>query len=493
MTEALGNVYVNRKYEHIFPVLLKLLHKITLATQQLQVLFHQPGVKLLNLICATFKSTQDAFKFELMKNIYSLFQTIDNNLLVSLSNAQWVADLRRGLSDILRSKISVDQRRLALCLSSLMCSCIGLEWTVVRETDTGPLDSIFLHLLVHLTEIEVFVILSNNITEINNSSEFLSACYFIIESTIIYLSKESSSCDILCEDDMLKLHRILSRTLSTVIKFLEEYSTTEDMSSLLTPVIVATLRVLGAWLVEDDLTLLDQICKVLPVVLDIALADHHHNHQSEFKSSKQHPHVLQFLLPGIFHLTSEEKPRKVILCKGKHKVIFEYIMHLVNQLNGSANGDEEAQLQICLGIYQNLCISERKLLVQDKTFDDIFNFLISCKFKDSELQPKSILDYALLVSLLATIKLHLCAQLDNNVFTSIVNRVILILHQNCIPLHKPPECLVTTEWEEISEVWMICFQELMAGNKVSSRIRGIVSNSKKYNELNSVFKTLQEA
>ena len=493
MTEALGNLYVNKKCERIFAVLLKLLNKVTLTTQPLQALFQQHGVKLLNLVCATFKFTQDAFKFELTKSIYSLMQAIDNNLLVSLSNAQWVADLRCGLSDILRSKVLVDQRRLALCLSSLMYSCIGLKWTIVRGTDTGPSDTTFLQLLVHLTEVEVFVILSNSITEIDNSSEFLSACYFIIESTIIYLSKESSSSDILCEDDMLKLHHILSRTLSAVMKFLEECSsTTRDISSMLTPVIVATLRVLGVWLVEDDLTLLDQVCKVLPVVLDIASADHYHSHQSELKSSQQHPHVLQFLLPGILHLTSEEKPRKVILRKGKHKIILQYMMHLVVQLNSSANGDEEAQLQLCMGIYQSICIAERKLLIQDKSFDDIFNFLISCKFKDSELQPKSILDYALLISLLVNIKPHLCGQLDNDVFTSIINRVILILHQNCIPLHKLPECLVTTDWEEISEVWMICFQELTASSKASSMIRGIVSSSKQYNDLNGAFKTLQE-
>ena len=361
MTEALGNLYVNKKCERIFTVLLKLLNKVTLKTQPLQALFQQHGVKLLNFVCASFKFTQDTFKFELTKSIYSLMQAIDNNLLVSLSNAQWVADLRCGLSDILRSKVLVDQRRLALSLSSLM---YNWKWTIVRGTDTGLSDTTFLRLLVHLTEVEVFVILSNSISDINNSSEFLSACYFIIESTIIYLSKESSSSDIHCEDDMLKLHHILSRTLSAVMKFLEEYSsTTRDISSMLTPVIVATLRVLGAWLVEDDLTLLDQVCKVLPVVLDIASADHYHNHQLELKSSQHHPHVLQFLLPGILHLTSEEKPRKVILCKGKHKIILQYMMHLVVQLNSGANGDEEAQLQMCMGIYQSICIAERKLLV----------------------------------------------------------------------------------------------------------------------------------
>ena len=490
--EALGNIYVNKKSGRVFAVLLKLINNITLA-EQLQVLFQQPGVKLLNLVCHTFKSSQDAFKFELTKSLYSLLQTIGNNLLLSLSDIQWISDLRSGLSDILRSKISVDQRRSALCLSSLICSCIGLEWTIVRETVTALPDTIFLQLLVHLTEVEVFVILSNSIAEINNSSEFLSACYFIIEVTIIYLSKESSSSDILCENDMLKLHHILSRTLSAIIKFLEEYSSTiEDISSMLTPVVLATLRVFGAWLAEDDLTLLNEVCKVLPLVLDIALADHYQNPPSELKSSQQHPHVLQFLLPGLLHLTAEEKPRRVIIRKGKHKVILEYMMYLIDQLNSSRNGDEEAKLQMCLGIYQNICISERKLLVQDKTFDDVFYFLISCKFKDNKLQPKSILDYALLVSLLITIKHHLCSQLDNDEFASIINRIISILYQNCIPMRKSPENLVTADWEEISEVWTICFQELTAASKVSSMVLGIISDSKQYSELSDVFQTLQE-
>lgn len=488
--EALGNTYVNKQSRQVFAVLIKLLSNITLG-EQLQVVFQQPGVDLLNLVCRAFKSSQDAFKFELTKSLYLLLQTIGNNSLLSLSDIQWISDLRSGLSDILRSKISVDQRRSALCVSSLICSSIGLEWTIVRETVTAQPDTTFLQLLVHLTEVEVFIILSNSIAEINNSSEFLSACYFIIEATIIYLSKESSG--ILCENDMFKLHQILSRTLSGIIKFLEEYSSTvEDTSSMLTPVILATLRVFGAWIMEDDLTLLNEVCKVLPLVLDIASADHHHNCQSELQSSQQHPHVLQFLLPGLLHLTAEEKPRRAIICKGKHKIVLEYMMHLIDQLNSNRNSDEEAKLQMCLGIYQNICISERKLLVQDKTFDDVFKFLTSCKFKDNELQPKSNLDYALLVSLLITIKYHLSSQIGNNEFASIIHHIISILYQNCIPLHKSPESLVTVDWEEISEVWMICFQELTAASKVSSTVLGIVSDSKQYSELNDVFQTLQK-
>ena len=43
---------------------------------------------------------------------------------------------------------------------------------------------------------------------------------------------------------------------------------------------------------------------------------------------------------------------------------------------------------MCLGIYQNICMAERELLIQDKTFDDVLNHLISCQFRDNELPTK---------------------------------------------------------------------------------------------------------
>ena len=75
-------------------------------------------------------------------------------------------------------------------MSSLVCSCVGLEWTVVSDkTNTGQCDTKFLQLFIHLCAIEIHVILNNSITEKNN--EFLSACYSVIEIAIFYFAKTS--------------------------------------------------------------------------------------------------------------------------------------------------------------------------------------------------------------------------------------------------------------------------------------------------------------
>ena len=96
------------------------------------------------------------------------------------------------------------------------------------------------------------------------------------------------------------------------MKFLEQCSTLDDISTLLSPLMLATVWVLGAWLAEDDVSLLPEVCKVLPFVLDLALTDHRHNHQLELNpdvqsSSVQCPYIIQFILPGLIRLMMKGK------------------------------------------------------------------------------------------------------------------------------------------------------------------------------------------
>ena len=496
VTEALGKVYVTQKpgSEKAYEVLVKLLGKV----QQSVSVFQKPLTSLLNLICYVFKSSQDLFKFELAKSLYKILQLMNPCVFECLSGYQWLSDLRHGLTDIFSSKVMVDQRRSSLCLSSLVCSCVGLEWTIVSDkTNTGQCDTKFLQLFIHLCEVEIHVILNNSITEINNDSEFLSACYSVIEMTIFYLAKVCDE-NVISEEDMVKLHQVLSRTLSVVVRFLEQCSTLDDISTLLSPLMLATVRVLGAWLAEDDLSLLPEVCKVLPFVLDLALADHSHNRQLELNpdvqsSSVQCPHIIQFLLPGFIHLTVEEKSRKVIIHSARHKVICEYMKYLIEKFNRNETGDVvEAKLCMCWSVYQNICIAERKVLAKDKSFDELFWSLIPCPFKGSSLKPKTNMYYVLLVVLLINIKSHLCSQLDDTTFTTIINYIISALHNCCVPLHKTPEHFVTADWDEVFEIWMICVQELTAAKEGSAKVHKIILENKQYSEISGAFVMLQE-
>ena len=494
VSEALGKAYITQKpgSEKAYEVLVKLLHKV----QRSGLVFQQAFVSLLNLISHAFKSSHDLFKFDLATSLYRILQLVDPSVFESVGHYQWLSDLRHGLMDVFSSKVVVDQRRSSLHLSSLVCSCVGLEWTIACD-NKGQRDTKFLQLFVHLCEVEIHVILNNSMAEIDNDLDFLSACYSAIEATIVYLSKASTD-NVISEEDMVKLHQVLSRTLSIVVKFLEQCSTVDDISTLPSSLMVATLRVLGAWLAEDDLSLLPEVCKALPFVLDLALADHNRNCQfkpsPDVQPSTEHcPHVIQFLLPGLIHLTLEEKSRKVIMRKYHHKVIVEYMKYLIGKFSKDKTGDAvEAKLCMCLSVYQNICIAERKVVAKDESFDEVFHSLIPCPFKHSSLNPNSSMHYALTVVLLINVKSQLCSQLDDSVLTAVINYVISVLYNYCAPLHKAPEHFVTADWDELFEVWMICVQELAATKDGNAKVHKIVLDNKHYAKIFGVFMMLQE-
>ena len=97
----------------------------------------------------------------------------------------------------------------------------------------------------------------------------------------------------------------------------EASSAGESVESLTT----AAVRVLGAWLAEETLVLSSNVYHLLPFLLE--LCRHRLTHQAEDKD------LLKFLLPGLSHLTAEDKPRKVLLKAELQKLLLAYMQHLV--------------------------------------------------------------------------------------------------------------------------------------------------------------------
>ena len=84
----------------------------------------------------------------------------------------------------------------------------------------------------------------------------------------------------------------------------------------------AAVRVLGAWLAEETLALSSDVYRLLPFLLE--LCQHHLTQQAEDDKD-----LLKFLLPGLSHLTAEDKPRKVLLNADFQKLLLAYMQHLV--------------------------------------------------------------------------------------------------------------------------------------------------------------------
>lgn len=118
------------------------------------------------------------------------------------------------------------------------------------------------------------------------------------EKEIYFLPKT-----VLSEEDVLQLHSIFTETFKTTTEFLALLPSPLPPRD---PIIIAIIRVLGAWLAEESLTFGSELYKVLPRLLELC---------QSLLSQQDEPvdmNPLVFLLPGLSHLVAEDTARNAV-------------------------------------------------------------------------------------------------------------------------------------------------------------------------------------
>lgn len=139
---------------------------------------------------------------------------------------------------------------------------------------------------------------------------------------------------LLSSEFLLQLHTVLNEAFSSILYLLNVVAnqssegtsvfavpaadTTKLASTAMEyPIIAASVRVLGAWLAEDSLTLAEEVYKLLPFLLELASAS---------VPQEGNEDLLKFLLPGLCHMTADDKARPLLMIAGLDKIL-EVYMH----------------------------------------------------------------------------------------------------------------------------------------------------------------------
>ena len=135
---------------------------------------------------------------------------------------------------------------------------------------------------------------------------------------------------VLTEEDMLQLHSAFSEAFKSITKFLNSLSPHPPSH---TPLILATVRVLGAWLAEESLTLTSELYQLLPSLLEMCRA-HLQEEHAEDTTAKERclENPLKFLLPGLSHLMAEDTPRSIVKTL-LPQLLLEYLTALYSREN----------------------------------------------------------------------------------------------------------------------------------------------------------------
>lgn len=191
-------------------------------------------------------------------------------------------------------------------------------------------------------------------------SSLLCSCFIILENAIIYVSKHSEldakssgtvafichnpwclvryrnkyvvyfAADATSMELLLKLHVILTEALAAVVQLLRAASQSTILEGIRTKssgrlseeylIVTASVRVLGAWLAEDSLTLTDHVYGVLPFLVELC---------STSAPQEEDKDLLKFLLPGLCHMTADDKARPVLISARVQRLLLGYMQQLV--------------------------------------------------------------------------------------------------------------------------------------------------------------------
>ncbi|NWI02276.1 NCDN protein, partial [Tichodroma muraria] len=331
---------------------------------------------VLSKLSSDFLKAEDMTKFELCE-VLPRFVPLSPPLTESSQGSECLCRLYKGLADILGSKLSQSQRDPALKLAASLVQACGAEWI-----PAGSAGSKFLALLVNLACVEVRLTLEEpDPMEVGGKKEVVTACYVLMEMGIQECLREENP--LLETVQKMQLLRIMEEAVGAVIFYLRQVKQEE----LKDPFIFASVRVLGAWMAEETSSLKQEICELLPFLVDYARKLFKEGSpavslpQAELVSTTLPQDALRFLLPGFCHLTAEDRPRDILISEGAPALLCEYFLQQWEVLTSESTApapltSTEMSLQTVCGVFLNLVVTAPDLVRRDKTFSSLMDVLL---------------------------------------------------------------------------------------------------------------------
>ncbi|NXM12907.1 NCDN protein, partial [Ploceus nigricollis] len=334
---------------------------------------------VLSKLSDDFLKAEDMTKFELCE-VLPHFIPLSPRLTESSQGSECLCRLYKGLADILGSKLSQSQRDPALKLAASLVQACGAEWI-----PAGSAGSKFLALLVNLACVEVRLTLEEpDPLEVEGKKEVVTACYVLMEMGIQECLREENP--LLENVQKMQLMRIMEEAFGAVIFYLRQVKQ-EELQDLF---IFASVRVLGAWMAEETSSLKQEICDLLPFLVDYARKLFKEGSpavslpQAELVSTEDSAlpqDALRFLLPGFCHLTAEDRPRDILIAEGAPALLCEYFLQQWEVLTSESTApapltSTEMSLQTMCGIFLNLVVTAPDLVRRDKTFSSLMGVLL---------------------------------------------------------------------------------------------------------------------
>jgi hypothetical protein len=443
--------------------------------------FSEHFLQLMAILATSFASNQDAFKFDLLEALIAILSSVRTDQGVCTFSCEkclgWLKLVATGLRDILQSRVDATKQQAAIHLAALLTQQFSLKWALLSATDVSKKSS-FLCLLIQLVSVELHMALDGlELEKVFSQCDVLTLCFVLMEHCVMLIasSTQETGENDLSEEALLQLHTSLREGLNYVVQFLLEVKQKELSLDTLTnqPLVLAAIRVLGAWLTEDTLSLSEDVHKVLPFLVQLS-----NYHPKEKKVIWEGRDVLQFILPGLCQLISEDRPRTVLLEAKFHAVLQEYLswLHMMSSDQESSLVDVCGQCLLACSVLQTICICDWALVRKDNVFLDILE-VVCCllQLENIGLNLELCVNLAFLAVLIIRRRGSVEAagiQKHEPLVTIILDAVMRCVE--CCIADKPQ---VKQLWSVVSEPSLLLLQEITALVKCDAVFKSTASGA----------------
>ena len=229
-------------------------------------------LEALNGLSQRLSEAHDNTKFELCNYVVLFLSGAEKSVFQGGEN-RWLAGVYKGLNDILQSRISSEQRNPAIILLSAVTELVGMDWMIEFSRQQSP--GLYI-LSLTIVSVEIRMILDGKpAAEIVNKATLLCSCFNILEKAInfaIVNAGHSSNRKLpaIVLDGLPKVYSLATESIHSIVMFLDHVA---QVGTTITGqeqhVVLASVRVLCAWMAEETAALQDDICRLLPFLLKL--------------------------------------------------------------------------------------------------------------------------------------------------------------------------------------------------------------------------------
>lgn len=456
---------------------------------------------LMQRISVDFQSDTTERKFELADILTSLIFSCRHDLIRRSSEGElWPESLYKGISDILKSRITKNQRDPALKLTAQIVELLGIEWTLMDVEDPKK----FFLLLLQLAAIEVRMQMDNkSFNQAMANADLITSCFLILELSLNFMATDQLDFE---QKEKQQTYTALKGAFNAVINVLTKLSNdklSENLEGKNKAFACAIVRVLGAWLAQETSAMRAQVYKVLPFILKLANTTFLENRQyridnknSELEYVTEAPmDVLRVFLPALCHLVVEDEGRKIFLKAAEEDVLHDFIVFhwsiahykrppvpRAERLKRMNEPDPELspqQLELmkdsrtaivsACNILMNITVLETKFVEESVTFNNLLKFIFTNlpEFKDTPENLVTLGHLSVLGLLLLKQQSKKVKKNDFSICRYIQITIRFLWDAYTVDESNDPEALVVSMsykeyWGEIAELWFLGMQTMSA-------------------------------